>query len=183
MPSGGAQVALGSAAQSCDMSTISRRRTVRLALIARTTRSTRRCASTGGRERAGESAMIIRNSRGHHAEWQPAACQRAGRVYVAASFSRNCADILDLIVAAALDLALPGDEITVGAHVAACRRCAVALAELRSVAASLGAAIPQVEPPATLRGRIVSAAMRARAAAPPSANPATQSNGAANADY
>src|SRR5579859_2433530 len=101
--------------------------------------------------------MATRDSHGARAGWQPTDRARAGRTTVAGSSSPGCVFILDLAVSAALDVALPADELTLAAHVAACRQCALDLAELRTVAACLGAAVPPVEPPATLRQRLIDA--------------------------
>jgi hypothetical protein len=128
--------------------------------------------------------MTTRDSHRGGAGWQSTACARAGLATVAGSSSPGCVFILDLAVSAALDVAIPADEITLAAHVAVCRHCAVDLAELRNVAACLGAAVPQVEPPATLRRRMIDATLRGTAAHPAIArNEANPSNGAAHADH
>jgi anti-sigma factor RsiW len=90
----------------------------------------------------------------------------------------------ELLVSDALDLAFPGEEAIVGAHVASCRACATTLIEFQHIAACLGAAVPQIEPPAALRRRVIDATRRKTAADPALAkNNANPSNGAADADH
>src|SRR5579859_4770883 len=110
--------------------------------------------------------MATRDSHGARAGWQPTDRARAGRTTVAGSSSPGCGFILDLAVSAALDVALPADELALAAHVALCRHCAAELAELRNVAAFLAGAVPQVEPPASLRRRLIDATLRGTAAHP-----------------
>ena len=64
----------------------------------------------------------------------------------------------DRAVAVALDVAAPANELRLATHAAACTRCAATLAEFREAAARLGMAVPQIEPPAHLIGRLLAAA-------------------------
>jgi hypothetical protein len=78
-----------------------------------------------------------------------------------------CDEFVDLAAAAAMD-ALDADEARrVEEHAAQCPKCATALHEFREVAAALGSAVPQVEPPVALRGQLLDAARRERPAPAP----------------
>ncbi len=124
--------------------------------------------------------MTTRHAR---AGWRPTVCERIDRVAVGAS-SPSCAAMRELLVSDALDVALPGDETIVDAHVVSCRACATTLVELQHIAACLGAAVPQIEPPAALRRRVIDATRRKSVADPAIAkNDANPSSGAANADH
>jgi hypothetical protein len=126
--------------------------------------------------------MANRDASHERAAWRAAANLRTGRVHAAAHSPSICAYITDLLVAAALDVALAADEATVDAHADSCRRCAAVLAELRHVAAGLGAAVPQIEPPAPLGGQLINRALRDRAM-PPARGQESTPEGAANADH
>jgi len=76
------------------------------------------------------------------------------------SESTLCAEIVDLSAAVALGAAEPGDAERVERHADECPKCAAALREFRDVAALLGSAVPQVEPPGRLRSRLLLAAQR-----------------------
>lgn len=69
-------------------------------------------------------------------------------------------ELRDLIPAHALDALGPDDARAVEAHLAGCPECRRDLADLRDVAADLGASVAAVEPPAALRGRILEAVRR-----------------------
>jgi len=72
----------------------------------------------------------------------------------------RCDEFLDRAAALALD-AVDADEVSlVEAHAAACADCALSLREFREVAAVLGSAVPQVDPPEALRGEVLEAARR-----------------------
>jgi hypothetical protein len=72
----------------------------------------------------------------------------------------SCDEFLDRAAALALDSVDAEEVRLVEEHAAACPDCAVRLQEFREVAAVLGAAVPQVEPPEALRGRVLEAARR-----------------------
>ena len=74
--------------------------------------------------------------------------------------STQCTEIADLSAAIALGAAEPGDLERVEQHAEECPRCATQLREFREVAALLGSAVPQVDPPARLRNRVLLAAQR-----------------------
>jgi hypothetical protein len=76
------------------------------------------------------------------------------------SESTLCAEIVDLSAAVALGAAEPGDAERVERHADECPKCAAALREFREVAAVLGSAVPQVDPPARVRSRLLLAAQR-----------------------
>jgi len=72
----------------------------------------------------------------------------------------SCDEFLDRAAALALD-AGDADEIRlVEEHAAACPDCARQLQEFREVAAMLGGAVPQVDPPEALRSRVLEVARR-----------------------
>jgi anti-sigma-K factor RskA len=81
--------------------------------------------------------------------------------------STLCAEIIELSAAVALDAAEAGDRERVEQHAEECPNCAAALHEFREVAAMLGAAVPQVEPAARLRNRVLLTARRTPQAARP----------------
>jgi hypothetical protein len=66
----------------------------------------------------------------------------------------SCTAFLDLAAGAALDAVEPRELALVEAHAATCTECAAQLQEFRDVAAMLGSAVPQHEPPAALRTRV-----------------------------
>jgi hypothetical protein len=72
----------------------------------------------------------------------------------------------ELAAAVALDGADTEDVERVEQHAATCPECARELEAYRDVAAALGSAVPQVEPPAALQGRTMAAARRARQEGP-----------------
>jgi len=74
--------------------------------------------------------------------------------------SALCDEIIELSAAVALGAAEPGDWERVEQHADECPKCAQALREFRDVAAVLGASVPQVDPPARLRNRVLLAAQR-----------------------
>jgi hypothetical protein len=78
-----------------------------------------------------ENAMANRDASHERAAWRAAPNLRTGRVHAAEDSSSICACITDVLVAAALDVALAADEAIVDAHADSCRRCAAVLAELR----------------------------------------------------
>jgi hypothetical protein len=72
----------------------------------------------------------------------------------------SCDEFLDRAAAAVLD-SVDADEVRlVEEHAAECPDCAVRLEEFRAVAAVLGAAVPQVDPPAALRASVLEVARR-----------------------
>ncbi len=79
----------------------------------------------------------------------------------------TCKMLVDLLPGTALDVLLAEERLEVQAHVATCSRCAAELAELEEAAAVLAAGVPQVEPPADLKGRVLAAAREERADAHP----------------
>ncbi len=74
----------------------------------------------------------------------------------------TCETIADLLPAAALDAVSADERLVVQGHVAGCRRCAAELAELEEAGALLAEAVPQFEPPADLKGRVLAAALAER---------------------
>ena len=73
----------------------------------------------------------------------------------------SCEEFLD--AAAAVALSAEGDEAEISRveeHAARCPECASWLYEFEEVAAALGGAVPQVDPPGTLRGQVVQVAAR-----------------------
>jgi len=74
--------------------------------------------------------------------------------------SALCAEILDLSAAVALGAADPSDWERVERHADECPKCAAQLREFREVAAVLGRAVPQVDPPGRLRNRLLLSAQR-----------------------
>ncbi len=74
----------------------------------------------------------------------------------------SCDEVIELAAAVALDAAEPADQARVEEHVAQCPRCAAALEEFREVAFAMGSSVPQFEPPARLRSRVLLAAQRER---------------------
>jgi hypothetical protein len=69
----------------------------------------------------------------------------------------TCDEFLDLAAAVALDAHEPDDARRVEQHASECPDCAYHLAEFREVAAAIGTGVPQVDPPAALRGRLLEA--------------------------
>jgi hypothetical protein len=76
-----------------------------------------------------------------------------------------CEEIIELAAGVAVDAVDDADRERVEKHAAECPRCAAALREFREVAAVLGSAVPQVDPPTRLRSRVLLAAQRERPAA------------------
>lgn len=72
--------------------------------------------------------------------------------------SITCDEFLDLASGYALDALDPSDVERIEQHAAICPDCAVKLQEFLETAAALGARVPQVDPPATLRARLLEAA-------------------------
>lgn len=68
-----------------------------------------------------------------------------------------CGEFVDLAAAVALDATDTADLRRVEEHARTCARCRAWLDEFRTTVAALGAAVPQVEPPAYLRARVVDA--------------------------
>jgi anti-sigma-K factor RskA len=73
----------------------------------------------------------------------------------------SCEEVADLAAAVALDAVEPAEARQVERHLSACPACARSVDELRTTAAVLGSAVPQVEPPAHLRERVLAAAVPA----------------------
>jgi anti-sigma-K factor RskA len=74
----------------------------------------------------------------------------------------SCEEVADLAAAVALDAAEPAEARKLERHLNACQACARSVDELRTTAAVLGSALPQVEPPAHLRERVLAAAVPVR---------------------
>jgi len=70
----------------------------------------------------------------------------------------SCEEFLDRAAALALDSVDPEEATLVEDHAVACPKCAVHLQEFREVAALLGSAVPQLDPPEALRPRVLEAA-------------------------
>jgi anti-sigma-K factor RskA len=70
----------------------------------------------------------------------------------------SCGEYLDLAAGAALDAVEPHELERVEAHAASCAECAAQLQAFREVAALLGSAVPQHDPPPALRGRVLDVA-------------------------
>ncbi len=75
----------------------------------------------------------------------------------------------DLVAAYALDALDPGERQTFDAHLATCEACRRTLADLRRVSAGVGLSVEPVEPPASLRDRVL-----VRATAHPQLPPLSQ---------
>jgi anti-sigma-K factor RskA len=73
----------------------------------------------------------------------------------------SCQEVAELAAAVVLDAAEPAEARKVERHLEACPACARSVDELRATAAVLGSAVPQVEPPAHLRERVLAAAVPA----------------------
>jgi PAS domain-containing protein len=70
------------------------------------------------------------------------------------SATLSCSEFPDLAAAVALDAAEPLDVQRVERHAEECADCGRQLAAFREVGAALGAAVPQLEPPAAVRTRL-----------------------------
>ncbi len=70
----------------------------------------------------------------------------------------TCDEVRDLAAAFVLDALEPDEADAVRAHLASCEDAHVEFAELASVVPALLEAVPTVEPPAELKGRIMAAA-------------------------
>ena len=71
--------------------------------------------------------------------------------------SITCDEFLDLAAGYALNALDPSEVERVEQHAATCPDCALELQEFVDSAAALGARVPQVDPPATLRARLLEA--------------------------
>ncbi|HEV7662750.1 MAG TPA: anti-sigma factor [Chloroflexota bacterium] len=78
----------------------------------------------------------------------------------------TCEEFLDLAAAVALDASDSEEVRRVERHAAECPECARQLDSFREVAAVIGSAVPQLEPPAALRGRVLEAARHTRGGLP-----------------
>jgi hypothetical protein len=74
----------------------------------------------------------------------------------------TCDEFVDLAAAVALDALEPDQYRRVEEHAEACPDCARHLSDFREVAAALGSAVPRIDPPATLRGRVFEAVAHTR---------------------
>src|SRR5204862_3739134 len=74
----------------------------------------------------------------------------------------TCDGFIDLGAAVALDALEPDPYRRVEEHAAACPECARHLSDFRQVAAALGSAVRQIDPPATLRRRVFDAVAHTR---------------------
>jgi hypothetical protein len=72
----------------------------------------------------------------------------------------TCNEFIDLAAAVALDALEPDDYRRIEEHAEACPDCARHLKDFREVAAALGSAVPQIDPPATLRGHVFESVAR-----------------------
>jgi len=72
----------------------------------------------------------------------------------------SCDEFLDRAAALVLDAVEPDEVRLIEDHAATCPECALRLQEFREVAAVLGSAVPQLDPPEALRARLVEAAGR-----------------------
>jgi hypothetical protein len=72
----------------------------------------------------------------------------------------SCDEFPDRAAALALDAVEPDEVRLIEDHAATCPDCAARLQEFRVVAAVLGSAVPQVDPPEALRARVLEAARR-----------------------
>lgn len=72
----------------------------------------------------------------------------------------TCAEFLDAAAGVVLDAADAEEVQRVEEHAAMCPECMGLLDDFRRIAAALGAEVPQVEPPAELRGRMLEAVAR-----------------------
>jgi hypothetical protein len=73
----------------------------------------------------------------------------------------TCEEFLDAAAAVSLHAEVEDAEVRrVENHAARCAECAPRLYEFEAVAAALGSAVPQVEPPGALRGRVLEMAAR-----------------------
>lgn len=84
----------------------------------------------------------------------------------------TCADVSDLVAGAAVDALSAAEQVTLNRHLVNCAACQKDLDELRAAASQLALGVPQVEPPAGLGDRILSAALLA---GPTSARPTPMS--------
>jgi hypothetical protein len=73
----------------------------------------------------------------------------------------SCDEFLNRAAAVALDSVESDEARLVEDHAAACPECTLRLRDFREVAAVLGSAVPQVDPPEALRGRVLEAARHA----------------------
>lgn len=73
------------------------------------------------------------------------------------SMALSCQEFQELAAVVALDAADPEDARRVEEHADACPTCRAWLDEMRLAAAGLGVLVPQVEPPAALRARVLEA--------------------------
>lgn len=69
----------------------------------------------------------------------------------------TCDEFLDLAAAVALDASNDAEQARVDVHTEACPDCGRRLQEFRDVAATLGSRVVQVEPPTSLRNRVMKA--------------------------
>jgi hypothetical protein len=74
----------------------------------------------------------------------------------------SCGECIDLAAGAALDAVEPHELERVEAHAATCAECAAQLQNFREVAALLGSAVPQLDPPPALRARVLDVARLTR---------------------
>jgi hypothetical protein len=86
---------------------------------------------------------------------------------MARQVSITCDEFQDLAAGMALDAIDDNDSRHVRQHAAACPDCGRKLQEFNEVAAALGARVPQVDPPAALRGRVLEAARTTKQERPP----------------
>ncbi len=78
----------------------------------------------------------------------------------------SCDEFLDRAAALATDSVSPEEARLVEDHAASCPQCGVHLWDFREVAAVLGSAVPQVDPPEAVRLRVLEAARRTQPSSP-----------------
>jgi hypothetical protein len=78
------------------------------------------------------------------------------------SATRECEEFVDLAAALAVNALDAGECTKVEQHAKDCPDCGKILEQFREAAAALGAAVPQVDPPAALRTRVLLAARSVR---------------------
>jgi hypothetical protein len=81
--------------------------------------------------------------------------------------SITCAEFLDLAAGKALHAIDSAEAEQVQQHAAACPECGLKLLEFGETAAALGMRVPQVDPPAALRGRLLEAVRNTPQERPP----------------
>src|SRR3981081_3376857 len=76
---------------------------------------------------------------------------------MAQQVSITCEEFVDLAAGKALHAIDPSEVEQVEQHATTCPECDLKLRQFRETAAALGVRVPQVDPPAALRGRLLDA--------------------------